>query len=482
MKLAKLIQDVTVTGVTGDTGIEISAVTFDSREVKAGGLFVAIRGIETDGHAYIREALAAGAVAIVCEVQPAEQGSNTTYIVTDNSRRAIALIASAWYKHPSREINLVGITGTNGKTTIATLLYKVNTSLGYKAGILTTIEVIIHNRKYPATHTTPDALQINRWLREMADNGCEYCFMEVSSHAVSQHRIDGLHFRGGVFTNLTHDHLDYHNDFREYLEAKKSFFDSLGAEAFALTNADDRNGEVMIQNCKAVKYRYSLGRIADYHGNIQEPHFEGMRLQINEKEVWVRLTGKFNASNFLAVYGVSLLLGHDEIQVLEAISKAGPVEGRFEILRGDKGAIAIIDYAHTDDALLNVLETIHEVNSEKREIITVVGAGGDRDRSKRPKMGAVAANLSNKVILTSDNPRTENPTMIMEEMAKGIKEERMKDVLKIADRGEAIKTACLLAGPNTVILVAGKGHEKYQVIGKERFLFDDKEIVKKYLK
>jgi UDP-N-acetylmuramoyl-L-alanyl-D-glutamate--2,6-diaminopimelate ligase len=482
MKLNKLIQDMDLIRVTGDRGREISAVVFDSRGVTAGSLFVAVRGTAADGHRFIPAAAKAGATAVVCEELPEETEPGVTYILTTNSRRALALIASAWYGHPSKEISLVGVTGTNGKTTIATLLYKVHTTLGYKTGILTTIEVIIHNRSYPATHTTPDPLQINKWLREMVDQDCSYCFMEVSSHAASQHRIDGLQFRGGVFTNLTHDHLDYHKDFREYLEAKRSFFNQLDENAFALTNTDDRNGEVMLQNCRATKQRYSLEKFADYHGRVLESYFEGMRLQINDQEVWVRLTGRFNASNILAVYGASLLLGHDEREVLKAISKAGAAEGRFEVLKGSGGAIAIIDYAHTDDALKNVLETIREVNTGDRPVITVVGAGGDRDRGKRAVMGAVAAGLSSRVILTSDNPRSEDPAVIMEEMEQGVPADRVGDILKITDREEAIKTACMLAGTAAVILVAGKGHEKYQEIGGVKRHFDDKEIVAKYVK
>jgi len=424
----------------------------------------------------------AGAGAIVCEVLPSVKKEGVTYIEVENSRRALSMIASAWYGHPSKEIKLVGITGTNGKTTIATLLYKVNTGLGFKAGILTTIEVIIDQTSYPATHTTPDALQINKWLREMVNVGCEYCFMEVSSHAVSQHRIDGLDFNGGVFTNLTQDHLDYHKDFREYLEAKKMFFDQLGKGAFALTNSNDRNGEVMIQNCIAEKFRYSLGRVTDFNGKILELLFEGMHMQINDREVWVRLTGKFNAMNILAVYGVTVLLGQKEEEVLEALSNAGAVEGRFDIIKGSKERVAIVDYAHTEDALRNVLETIHEVKIENRELITVVGAGGDRDKSKRPKMGAAAASLSSKVIFTSDNPRSELAVNIMAEMEKGVPTELLENVLKIEDREEAIKTACLLAGKGSVILIAGKGHEKYQLINGDKHHFDDKEIVTKYLK
>ncbi len=482
MKLNNLIQDLEIVHVAGSREREIGSVVFDSKAVTAGSLFVAIRGIAVDGHRFVPEAVNAGAVAVVCEELPEVPAEGVTYILTKNSRRAIALIASAWYGHPSREINLVGITGTNGKTTIATLLYKVNTGLGYKAGILTTIEVIIHDRSYPATHTTPDPLQINRWLREMVDRGCEYCFMEVSSHAVSQHRIDGLKFIGGIFTNITHDHLDYHRDFKEYLMAKQSFFDRLGEESFALTNADDRNGEVMLQHSHARKYRYGLGRLADYYGKVLEMHFEGMRMKLNDKEVWVRLTGRFNASNILAVFGTLLLLGHNEEQVLATISMANAAKGRFEVIRGTGGDIAIIDYAHTDDALRNVLETIREVNGLERRVITVVGAGGDRDRAKRRKMGEVAARLSNTVILTSDNPRSEDPAAIMLEMEMGVPEEKSGDILKIADREEAIKTACMIGKGKSVILVAGKGHENYQEIGGVKRHFDDKEVINKYLK
>lgn len=482
MNLNALIQEIEVVRVEGGTDRQIHAVTFDSREVHPGSLFVAVRGTASDGHAFIPQAVAQGATAVVCEELPAERPGEVTYIQTTDARKAIALLASAWYGHPSREIRLVGVTGTNGKTTIATLLYKVNTGLGYKAGILTTIEVIIDGKSYPATHTTPDPLQINKWLREMVSAGCEYCFMEVSSHAASQQRIAGLQFSGGIFTNLTHDHLDYHKDFRAYLEAKRSFFDQLDEQAFALSNRDDRNGEVMLQHTRAQKYWYSLGRNTDFHARILEPHFEGMRLEINGQEVWVKLTGKFNAMNILAVYGACMLLGHHDQEVLEQVSSAGPAAGRFEIHKGARGGVAVIDYAHTEDALRNVLESIHEVNREGREIITVVGAGGDRDRSKRPGMGAVAAALSSKVILTSDNPRSEDPEVIMAEMEAGIPPEHHGEVLKITDREEAIKTACMLAGTGSLVLVAGKGHETYQEIRGEKRHFDDREVVIKYLK
>ena len=482
MRLEKLIEEIDITAVHGEPDREIAGVTFDSREVTRDSLFIAVRGLEADGHQFIPVSVAQGATAIVCEELPSELRDEITYIVTGNARKAVALIAACWYGHPSRELHLVGITGTNGKTTIATLLYKVNTGLGYRAGILSTNGIIVGDRKYPATHTTPDALQINQWLREMVDSGCQYCFMEVSSHAASQNRIDGLRFRGGVFTNLTQDHMDYHKDFRAYLEAKKYFFDQLDERAFALTNADDRNGRVMIQNSRAQKYSYGLNRMTDFSGKVLEQHFEGMRLKVAGTEVWARLTGRFNAYNIMAVYGVSVLLGHQHTEVLEEISKATSAEGRFEIIKGSEGTIAIVDYAHTEDALKNVLETIREVNSEGREIITVVGAGGDRDTTKRPKMGAVAIKYSNRVILTSDNPRSEDPAAIMAEMEKGMPSERTRDVLKITDREEAIKTACMLAGAAAVILVAGKGHEKYQDIGGERKDFDDSQVIKKYIK
>lgn len=481
MILKELIKDIIVSSVSGDTGMYISALTFDSRNISPDCLFAAVRGTASDGHHYISQAIQDGARAIICEKIPEVKESEVCYIEVKNSRSAISFIASAWYGHPSRELKLVGITGTNGKTTIATLLYKVNTGLGYKAGILSTIEILICGESFPATHTTPDALQVNMWLRKMVDAGCSYCFMEVSSHAVSQHRIDGLQFDAGIFTNITHDHLDYHKDFKSYLEAKKKFFDDLPLNSFALTNANDKNGEIMLQNCNGSKYRYSLGRMSDFKGKIIEQHFEGMNMQINGKEVWLRLTGKFNALNILAVYGACVLLGHKGDKVLRVLSDVSAVEGRFEIHKGPNGGIAIIDYAHTDDALKNVLETIREVNSDKRELITVVGAGGDRDKSKRPKMGAVAAALSDKVILTSDNPRSEKAETIMMEMENGVPVERLGIILKITNREEAIKTACLLGGNHSIILIAGKGHEKYQIINGEKYHFDDKEILIKYL-
>lgn len=480
MKLDTLIEGLELVSLKGSRDVEITAVNFDSREIIPGAMFVAVRGVELDGHKYISKAIENGAVAIVCEELPENPMEDIVWILVKNARNAIAWISAAWYGHPSRELKLIGVTGTNGKTTIVTLLYKVHTALGYKAGILSTIEVVINEVAHPATHTTPDPMQINAWIRKMVDAGCDYCFMEVSSHAASQQRIFGLDFDGGVFTNLTHDHLDYHKDFRTYLEAKKSFFELLDKKAFALVNDDDKNGRVMIQSCSAEKHHYSLGKMAEFRGKIQEMLFEGTHMEINERDLWVRLTGRFNASNILAVYGTSILLGHDEDQLMEALSIAESAEGRFDIVRGAEGSVAVIDYAHTDDALKNVLETLIEINSEGRQLITVVGAGGDRDKTKRPEMGAVAASLSSKVIFTSDNPRSENPSEIMNEMEKGVPAERLRDVLKIVDREEAIKTACMLA-EGGLILIAGKGHEKYQVIGSEKRPFDDKVIVNKYL-
>ena len=459
MKAEQLIGFVPGNRITGSSRKEITGVTFDSRQVTEGALFVAIRGIKADGHAYIGQACEQGAACVVCEQVPEDQAGEVTWVEVEDSRMALAQIASAWHGHPSRELRM-----------------------GYRAGLLSTIEVLIGGRRFPATHTTPDPMRINGYLREMVDAGCEFCFMEVSSHAVSQKRIAGLQFDGAVFTNLTHDHLDYHGTFRKYLEAKKEFFDGLEAEAFALVNSDDKNGEVMLQNCAAEKYRYGLRRMADFRGRILEPLFEGSHMEINGRETWIRLPGTFNASNILAIYGVSVLLGHAPVEVLEQISALSPVPGRFETLRGDSGTTAVVDFAHTDDALENVLQTIRGVNRGSGEIIVVVGAGGDRDRTKRPKMGAVAAKLADKVILTSDNPRSESPEAILAGMEEGIPQPERGRVMKITDREEAIKTACMLAREKDVILVAGKGHEKTQEIMGVKHPFDDTEVIRNYLK
>jgi UDP-N-acetylmuramoyl-L-alanyl-D-glutamate--2,6-diaminopimelate ligase len=460
----------------------IGKITFDSREVGDGDLFVAIRGLQADGHDYIDRALASGAGAVVCEAWEKESLPGIPVICVPDSRKALATLASAWYGHPSAELSLVGITGTNGKTTIATLLYQMHERMGFKTGLISTIQVMIGEESRPATHTTPDPLQINAVLREMLDAGCEYCFMEVSSHAIDQERIGGLDYNGGIFTNLSRDHLDYHKDFREYLHVKKRFFDGLPAGAFALVNGDDKNGRVMLQNCKAEKHYYSLRSIAGFRGKIREMHLEGTAMEINGNEVWVTLPGKFNASNLLCAYGASILLGHHSDDVLAALSELKPVAGRFETFRSANGITAIVDYAHTPDALQNVLDTIHEVNVAGGEIITVVGAGGNRDRGKRPLMGRIAATASHKVILTSDNPRNEDPELILDEMMAGVPEQDMERCMRIVSREEAIRTACIIAREKDIILVAGKGHELTQEVAGEKRAFDDMKILKQNLK
>lgn len=457
----------------------IRGIRFDSRRVEKNDLFVAVRGIMADGHRFIGEAISRGAAGVVCEELPEKMDPGVPCIVVPDSRKALALTASAFYGHPSRELLLVGVTGTNGKTTIATLLYQLHSLLGFRAGMLSTIRVMIGGEPCPATHTTPDPVKINAYLRKMADRGCGYCFMEVSSHAIDQERIAGLQFNGGIFTNLTHDHLDYHKDFRGYLRVKKRFFDALPEDAFALINSDDRNAAVMVQNCRAEKRSYGLRSVSDFQGRIKEMHPEGTSMLINGTEVWVRLPGYFNASNLVSVYGAAVLLGHRHDDVLRAISKLDPVPGRFETYRSEAGVTGIVDYAHTPDALTNVLDSIRQVMPGKVKIITVVGAGGDRDRQKRPVMARIAAEASHRLILTSDNPRFEDPEMILNDMTAGIPAELMGKTMRIASREEAIRTACMIAVQGDIILVAGKGHEKYQEIGGERIMFDDMEILKK---
>ncbi len=481
MKLKVIIRDLKIDGISGNENMDIAGVTFDSRKLSPGYLFVAIRGNVSDGHTFISDALSAGASAILCEEDPDPKESGITWIKVADSRKALALIATAYYDHPSRELHLVGITGTNGKTTIATLLHQQHSLLGFKSGLLSTIQVRIGTESYPATHTTPDPMQINSYLREMVDTGCEYCFMEVSSHAIDQERIEGLEFNGGVFTNLTRDHLDYHKDFGEYLGVKKRFFDQLPGEAFALVNGDDKNGNTMLQNCKAEAHTYSLRSLCEFKGKIKEMHLEGSSMEINGAEVWIKLPGRFNASNLICVYGVSVLLGQHPEDALRGISQLSPVPGRFESFRTGKGITGIVDYAHTPDALLNVLEAIHEVNVYGGEIITVVGAGGNRDKGKRPHMARIAAKSSSKVILTSDNPRDEDPEIILNEMMVGVPEGMMERTMRIVSRAEAIRTACVIAENHDIILVAGKGHEKTQEIGGEKVAFDDMEILKENL-
>ncbi len=477
MKLLKdILYGISVEAVLGSTTREIERIEFDSRAVVEGSMFVAQRGLNFDGHDFIDRAIKQGACAILCEELPANTHDEITYVAVKDTQQALAQAASNFFDNPSRELELVGITGTNGKTTIATLLYRMFQKAGHIAGLISTIRILIGEKEYPATHTTPDSITINKMLREMVERGAGYCFMEVSSHGIDQGRTAGLHFKGGVFTNLTHDHLDYHGDFATYRDVKKSFFDQLEAEAFALYNADDRNGPVMVQNTKAKKYSYALKTVADYKARIMENQFTGLLLQINEREVWTRLIGAFNAYNLLAIYAVADLLGIDTQDNLRIISELENVEGRFQHALSKGGINAIVDYAHTPDALKNVLETINSIRTHNEQLITVVGCGGDRDRAKRPKMGHIASALSNQVVFTSDNPRSEDPESIIKEVEEGVQPENYKKTLSIVDRMQAIKTACSLAQEGDIILVAGKGHETYQIIGNERFDFDDFEI------
>jgi UDP-N-acetylmuramoyl-L-alanyl-D-glutamate--2,6-diaminopimelate ligase len=482
LTLNELIRELKIVGRSGDGNPEVGSVVFDSRQVGKGDLFVAVRGGQADGHRFIPQALESGASVIVGEEVPPQQPGGVVWIQVPESRRALALLASAFYGHPSGQLQLVGVTGTNGKTTIVTLLHQLHGLLGYKAGLLSTIRVKIGEEVRSATHTTPDPVQINQTLRAMVDAGCEYCFMEVSSHAVDQERTAGLQFTGGVFTNLTRDHLDYHPDFSAYLNAKKRFFDQLSSGSFGLVNADDKHGRVMLQNCAADHYCYSLRSLCDFTGKISEMHLEGTGMMINEKEVWVNLPGRFNASNLLAVFGVSVLLGHHREELINALSQLKPVEGRFQVHHSEQGPAAVVDYAHTPDALERVLETLQEVNVKGGQIITVVGAGGNRDKGKRPAMARIAAEGSHKVILTSDNPRDEDPEAILDDMMGGIPDQLHDRALRIVSRREAIRTACMLARAGDIILVAGKGHEKTQEIMGEKFPFDDMEILTQTLK
>lgn len=477
MKLLKdILYGVSVEAVVGSTATEIEQIEFDSRRVGEGSLFVAQRGLNFDGHEFIDGAIEKGARAILCEELPAKTLDQITYVAVEDTQLALAQAASNFFDNPSKEMELVGVTGTNGKTTIATLLYRMFQKAGRPSGLISTIRILIGDTEYPATHTTPDSITINKMLRQMVDQGVDYCFMEVSSHGIDQGRTAGLHFKGGVFTNLTHDHLDYHGDFATYRDVKKSFFDQLEADAFALYNADDKNGPVMVQNTRAKKYSYALKTVADYKARIMENQFTGLLLQINEKEVWTRLIGSFNAYNLLAIYAVADLLGFEPQDNLRIISELENVEGRFQHALSKGGINAIVDYAHTPDALKNVLETINTIRTNNEQLITVVGCGGDRDRTKRPKMGHIASALSNQVVFTSDNPRSEDPESIIKEVEEGVQPENYKKTLSIVDRKQAIKTACSLAKEGDIILVAGKGHETYQIIGNERFDFDDFEI------
>lgn len=477
MNLKQLIGDLECLQVIGGADITIAEVQFDSRAVGSNSLFVAVKGTLTDGHLFIDKAIGLGASAIICEELPKEIDESVTYIQVSNSPFALALVAAEFYGHPSSKLKLVGITGTNGKTTVATLLQKLFTELGYHAGLLSTVQNLVGERVVASTHTTPDPLALNKLLSEMVDEGCDYCFMEVSSHAVTQHRIDGLNFAGGVFTNLSHDHLDFHKTFDEYIRAKKTFFDHLPKHSFALTNADDKNGMVMLQNTAAFKKTYALRTLADYKGKVLESHFNGMLMSIDGNELWVRLIGNFNAYNILATYGTALLLEQDRAKVLMILSRITGAAGRFETIISPDGIIGIVDYAHTPDALENVLKTILDLRQGTTQVITVVGCGGDRDKTKRPEMAEVAVRMSDKVIFTSDNPRSEEPLAILKDMEAGVPADKKRKYFTISDRREAIRAACHLALSGDIVLVAGKGHETYQEVKGVRHAFDDKEVL-----
>lgn len=479
--LKEILSKIEIKSCSGDINIDVSGICFDSREAAPGNVFVAVRGTITDGHKYIVSAIESGVSAIVCEKIPEDGGKDLCWIVVENSAEALAHMSSAYYNYPSTKLRLVGVTGTNGKTTIASLLYEMFINLGYRAGLLSTVGNRIFKDHRPASHTTPDPLQLNRILSEMVEAGCDYAFMEVSSIALDQHRTAGLSFDGAVFTNLSHDHLDYHGNFDNYIASKKSFFDSLPEASFALLNADDRRSSVMVQNTKASISTYALKRGADFKCRILEERFEGMLLNIDGVEVSTMFIGDFNASNLLAVYAVSVHLGADKTEVLTSISSMTPVDGRLEIIRDINGKTALVDYAHSPDALDNVLSAINRIREGNESLITVVGAGGDRDKTKRPVMAAIAAEKSDRVILTSDNPRSEEPDDIIDDMMKGVPADRIRNVLSIRNRSEAIKTALMLADTKDIVLVAGKGHETYQEINGVRSHFDDREEIRKYM-
>lgn len=480
-QLKDILYKVHIEAVHGATDITVSKIEFDSRKIELNDVFVAIRGTLSDGHDYIEKALSLGAIAVICEEFPSVIVNGVTYIKVKDSNEALAFLAANYYENPSENIRLVGVTGTNGKTTIASLLYQLFKKAGYKVGLLSTVKIMVDEQEFKATHTTPDSLTINKFLDLMVQEGCEFCFMEVSSHGVHQKRTEALRFEGGVFTNLSHDHLDYHNTFAEYRDVKKSFFDNLPKSAFAITNIDDKNGLVMLQNTKARKLTYALKSYADYKAQILENQLSGLLLKINDNEVWVKLIGSFNAYNLLAIYGVAVELGIEKTEALRLLSELESVSGRFQFIVSDSKITAIVDYAHTPDALENVLKTIEDIRTKNEQLITVVGCGGDRDKTKRPIMANIASSISDKAIFTSDNPRTENPETIIEEMEKGVEPQNFKKTVSILDRKQAIKTACQLANPNDIILIAGKGHETYQEINGVRHDFDDLKIVTELL-
>lgn len=478
MRLKELLKNVEVLNVIGDVEVDIMGVNIDSRRVKAGHLFVAIPGTQTDGHKFIPKAIEQGAVAVLCEYFPNKREAGVTYVAVESTEAWVGEVATQFYGDPSRKLKLVGVTGTNGKTTVATLLYNMFRKFGHKCGLLSTVCNYIEGEDIPTDHTTPDPIELNSLLARMVDAGCEYAFMECSSHAIAQKRIGGLRFKGGLFTNLTRDHLDYHKTFENYRDAKKAFFDGLDKDAFAITNADDKNGQFMVQNTKATVKTYSTRSMADFRAKIIECHFEGMYLDINGKEVGVQFIGKFNVSNLLAVYGAAVMLGKQPEDILVILSTLKSVNGRLEPIRSPEGYTAIVDYAHTPDALENVLNAIHEVLDGKGKVITVCGAGGNRDKGKRPLMAQEAVKQSDRVIITSDNPRFEEPQDIINDMLAGLDARQMKKVISIVERREAIRTACMMAEKGDVILIAGKGHEDYQEIQGVKHHFDDKEVVR----
>ncbi|WP_155958852.1 UDP-N-acetylmuramoyl-L-alanyl-D-glutamate--2,6-diaminopimelate ligase [Flavobacterium limnosediminis] len=481
MILKDILYKVAIEAVKGSTDIEVGKIEFDSRKIVSDDVFVAIKGTVSDGHDFIEKAINLGATVIVCETFPGLVVDGITYVQVNDTSAALAFMAANFYGNPSANLKLVGVTGTNGKTTIASLLYQLFKNAGYKVGLLSTVKILVDDTEYKATHTTPDSLTINHYLNEMTEEGCEFCFMEVSSHGIHQKRTEGLHFVGGIFTNLSHDHLDYHTSFAEYRDVKKSFFDNLPKTAFALSNVDDKNGAVMLQNTKAKKMTYALKSYADYRAQILENQLSGLLLKINDHEVWVRLIGSFNAYNLLAIYGTAIQLGLDNFEVLRLLSELQSVSGRFQFIVSESNITAIVDYAHTPDALENVLKTIEDIRTKNEQLITVVGCGGDRDTAKRPIMGQIASEMSDKAIFTSDNPRSEDPDMIITEMEQGVKPQDYKKTISITDRKQAIKTACQLAQSGDIILIAGKGHETYQEIQGVRHDFDDMKIVKELL-
>ncbi|PAM91812.1 UDP-N-acetylmuramoyl-L-alanyl-D-glutamate--2,6-diaminopimelate ligase [Flavobacterium sp. IR1] len=482
MKILKdILYKVAIESVTGSTEIAIHKIDFDSRKIEENDVFVAIRGSLSDGHDYIEKAIQLGAVAVICDELPENPAKGITYIKVKDTNTALAFMAANYFENPSEKLKLVGVTGTNGKTTIASLLFQLFQKAGFKVGLLSTVKIMVDETEYKATHTTPDSLTINHYLNEMIEAGVTHCFMEVSSHGIHQKRTEALHFVGGIFTNLSHDHLDYHPTFAEYRDVKKSFFDSLPKTAFALSNIDDKNGPVMLQNTVARKLTYALKSYADFKAQILESQLSGLLLKVNDNEVWVKLIGTFNAYNVLAIYGTAIELGMDSLEALRLLSDLESVSGRFQYIVSEGNVTAIVDYAHTPDALENVLKTIADIRTKNEQLITVVGCGGNRDTTKRPIMAKIAADLSDKAILTSDNPRNEDPEVILDEMEKGIEAHNYKKMLRITDRKQAIKTACQLAQPSDIILIAGKGHETYQEIKGVRSHFDDMETVKEIL-